>query len=259
MALRTTNLGIALIKTFESLALKAYLCPAGVLTIGYGHTSSAGAPAVVAGMKITEAQANSILSVDIDHFEDEVEAALGPAAAKLTTGQFDACVSLSFNIGIPSFKASTLLKRIKADKFDLVPAEFMKWDKATVKGKKVQEAGLVRRRRAECALWRGDVADAERYMGVKFPPMPQAVEPPPAPPATAKTPIGAGAVVLGVASAIGPAKEAISQAQDAVKQGKDFMDTFAGMAPWTVVLVLCVAVAFFIYQNRAKLIEHEGV
>ena len=64
----TSQAGVDLIKSFEGCELKAYVCPAGVLTIGYGHTG----PDVTPGMKITQAEAERLLKQDLHHFEDEV-------------------------------------------------------------------------------------------------------------------------------------------------------------------------------------------
>ncbi|OYX03979.1 MAG: lysozyme, partial [Rhizobiales bacterium 32-66-8] len=71
--LRTTSAGIAIIKEFEGFRGQAYLCPAGVWTIGYGHTSAAGAPAVVKGQMINRQRAEDILRSDVDRFENAIE------------------------------------------------------------------------------------------------------------------------------------------------------------------------------------------
>ena len=82
--------GIDLIKTFESLALKAYRCPAGVWTIGWGHTRG-----VRAGMQITEERARELLGEDIAEVERDLPAVVH---VDLTQGQWDALVSLGFNL-----------------------------------------------------------------------------------------------------------------------------------------------------------------
>lgn len=171
--MKTAAKGLALIKEFEGLRLSAYLCPANVWTIGYGHTSAAGEPEVRPGMRVTATQAEAMLIRDLGQYERAVSAAV---RKPLTQGQFDACVSLCYNIGIGAFSRSTVVRRINAGRMDEVPAAFMMWTRATVNGKKVELAGLVRRRRAECALWRslppgdetagrGDVAEVEEGGG----------------------------------------------------------------------------------------------
>lgn len=171
--MKTAVKGLALIKEFEGLRLGAYYCAAGVLTIGYGHTSAAGDPEVRPGMRITATQAEAMLIRDLGQYERAVSAAV---KKPLTQGQFDACVSLCYNIGIGAFSRSTVVRRINSGRMDEVPAAFMMWTRATVNGKKIELAGLVRRRRAECALWRslppggetagrGDVAEVEEGGG----------------------------------------------------------------------------------------------
>lgn len=145
--MQTSPKGIHLIKTFEGLRLMAYLCPANVWTIGYGHTTSAGPPVVQPGMTITKVEAEEILRSDLIKYEAGV---LKLVKVPLTQGQFDALVSFAYNCGVGALAKSTLLKRVNAGRFGDVPAELMKWTKAG--GREL--AGLVRRRRAEAALWR---------------------------------------------------------------------------------------------------------
>ena len=145
--MRTSADGLALIKKFEGLRLDAYLCPAGVWTIGYGHTDAAGPPRVVPGLKITASDANDILRRDLRKYELAVDEAV---IVFLLQHQFDALVSLCYNIGPPNFQRSSLVRKLNRGEYDAIPAEFMKWNK--VRGKEV--SGLTRRRRAEAALWR---------------------------------------------------------------------------------------------------------
>jgi GH24 family phage-related lysozyme (muramidase) len=146
--MKTSDAGLKLIMQFEGLRLKAYRCPAGVWTIGYGHTSAAGVPDVRDGMRISAQEAEAILKKDLAGFEAAVA---GLVKKELTQAQFDVLVSFAYNCGVGALKGSTLLKRVNAGAFDAVSAELMKWTKA--KGKELP--GLVRRRRAEAALWRG--------------------------------------------------------------------------------------------------------
>ena len=138
-----------LLKKFEGCKLKAYHCPAGVCTIGYGHTSAAGAPQVVDGMTITQAQAEDILKRDIVKYEVAV---MDLVKVKLTQNQFDVLVDFAYNAGVGNLKSSTMLKKVNAGDFDAVPAELMKW----VKGGGKVLPGLVRRRQAAGAWWSAD-------------------------------------------------------------------------------------------------------
>lgn len=152
--MRTGEKGIALIKKMEGCELEAYKCPAGIWTIGYGHTTAAGEPDVTEGMKITQREAAVILKQDLRKFEDAINRLV---KVELSQSQFDALVSFVFNIGAGAFAKSTLLKKLNAGDYDAVPSELAKWSKA---GKKVLK-GLVARRAAEAALWSEDDQDRD--------------------------------------------------------------------------------------------------
>ena len=152
--MKTSEAGLRLIKEFEGFRSKAYVCPAGVLTIGYGHTSAAGEPSVVRGMEITNGVAHEILRSDLDRFERGVASLV---KVDLDQNQFDVLVSFAFNCGLGNLKKSTLLKRVNAKRFEDVPAELMKWTRG---GGKVLP-GLVRRRRAEAEMWQRLGAESE--------------------------------------------------------------------------------------------------
>lgn len=140
-----------LIKRFEGKRLKAYRCSAGVLTIGYGHTSMAGSPQVTPGMTITAGDAEAIFDRDIERFAARVEAMI---KVPISENQFGACVSLAFNIGVGAFSKSSVLRFLNKKQFNNAADAFALWNKA---GGKVQP-GLVRRRAAEAALFREDDA-----------------------------------------------------------------------------------------------------
>lgn len=129
---------------WEGCRLKAYRCPAGVLTIGYGHTGTD----VKEGMEITAAQAVAMFNADVDKFARSVEASL--EGVQLKQKQFDAVVSLAYNIGLGALKKSTLYRKVKANPDDpTIRAEFMKHVNARVNGVLKPLPGLVKRRRAE--------------------------------------------------------------------------------------------------------------
>lgn len=134
--------GLEIIKEFEGLRLKAYICPAGVLTIGYGSTGSHVKP----GMVITEAQAEELLRSDLRRFED----AVAKAAPDATDNQFSAMVSLAFNIGEGAFAGSTVLRKHLAGDHVGAAEAFKLWNKG---GGQVL-TGLVKRRAAEAQLYR---------------------------------------------------------------------------------------------------------
>lgn len=133
--------GLDLIKQFEGLYLKAYRCPAGVPTIGYGHTAG-----VAMGQAITQQQADDYLRRDVRQFERAVARLV---SVPLTQGQFDALVSFAFNLGEGALAQSTLLRMLNAGDYAGAAAQFDRWNKA---GGRVLP-GLVRRRAAERALF----------------------------------------------------------------------------------------------------------
>jgi len=135
-----------LLQKFEGCKLKAYKCPAGIWTIGYGHTSAAGNPQVTDGSVISQTEAENILAKDLYSFERGV---LACVKVPLSQHQFDVLVDFAYNAGLGALQKSTLLKKVNASDFDAVPAELMTWTKGG--GKELP--GLVRRRQAEIALW----------------------------------------------------------------------------------------------------------
>lgn len=142
--------GLELIKRWEGLRLEAYLCPANVLTIGYGHTSMAGEPRVFQGMTISKAEATKILRKDMVKYEEAVRACV---KVKTTDNQHNAMSSLCMNIGQGGFKNSSVVREINKGNYDAVPGKFALWNKATVNGKKVVLKGLVNRRADEANLF----------------------------------------------------------------------------------------------------------
>lgn len=131
-----------LLRDFEGLRLYAYLCPAGVWTIGYGHTGDDVRP----GMTIKLSEAEALLKADVG----AVEQAITPLVkVQLNTNQFGALVCFAFNIGMGAFARSTLLARLNRGEFAAVPFELRRWSLA----RGVRLPGLVRRRDAEIELW----------------------------------------------------------------------------------------------------------
>jgi lysozyme len=151
--MRTSDEGIALIKREEGMRLDAYRDTGGVWTIGYGHTGAAGEPRPIQGMKISRSEAEAILRRDVAAVERDVTRFV---KVPLTQGQFDALVSFTFNLGAGKLAQSTLLRRINAKRYGDAPAEFMRYRFGRNRqGELVELQGLVRRRRAETAMWRG--------------------------------------------------------------------------------------------------------
>ncbi|HQB09116.1 MAG TPA: lysozyme [bacterium] len=130
-----------LIKEFEGLRLTAYLCPAGVWTIGYGHTKG-----VKRGMKIDQAQADRLLDIDLIDVARSIRQLV---KVNINDNQAQALVSFVFNIGYGAFEKSTLLRKINNRDFLAASLEFRKW----VYAKGIKLPGLVRRRSVEKDLF----------------------------------------------------------------------------------------------------------
>jgi lysozyme len=233
--------GLKLIMQFEGLRLKAYRCPAGVWTIGYGHTSAAGAPEVRDGMRISAQEAQAILKRDLTGFETAVA---GLVKKNLTQAQFDVLVSFAYNCGVGALKASTLLKRVNAGAFDAVPAELMKWTKA--KGKELP--GLVRRRRAEAALWRELPKAVDAQQARTAPDLPQ----PPKP--ITKSREANAAILAGSAGIVA----AVTEAMPVIREGVGIMPVLAeslGRPAFIAALITVVAALAIWFWRRQRLLE----
>ena len=139
--MKTSQRGLDLIKRFEGLRLSAYWCPAGVKTIGYGHTRG-----VTMGMRITKPQANEFLLDDVALAERDIDELV---KVPLSQNQFDALVDFVFNLGAEEFAESTLLKKLNARDYAGAANEFSKW----VYSDHVKLPGLVKRRAAERELF----------------------------------------------------------------------------------------------------------
>ena len=140
--MKVTNEGINLIKKYEGLRLEAYLCPAGVWTIGYGHTKG-----VKKGQVITQLEADNLLKEDLSSFEKGVTNLI---KSNINQNQFSALVSFAFNLGLSNLKSSTLLNKVNSNPNDrTIVDEFIRWIYAG--GKQLE--GLKRRRQAEAYLY----------------------------------------------------------------------------------------------------------
>ena len=133
--------------------MTAYLCPAGVWTIGWGHTEG-----VHPWKTISEAVADELLEEDVTNVEDDLAAAL-PIGMVLTQGQWDALVSLSFNLAggaraLPR-RAPKLWAHLCAGEMPQAAHEFLDLDHALVNGESVELPGLKARREAEAAMFMG--------------------------------------------------------------------------------------------------------
>jgi lysozyme len=143
-----------LIKRWEGCELEAYRDVAGVWTIGWGHTTMAGPPTVMGGLKIAQARADEILDSDVNKVAEKIKPLI---KVPVNDNQFGACLSLAFNVGedidldtkAEGFGDSTLLRKLNAGDYEGAAGEFKKWVFAG--GKKSK--GLANRRAAEEVLF----------------------------------------------------------------------------------------------------------
>lgn len=203
--MKTSETGLAIVKAFEGCLKKRpdgkfvpYVCPAGVLTIGWGHTNHH-EPRFTRDTVWTQQQCDDALRNVMVTFERHV---LKHAKVPLAQHEFDALVSWSYNTGGPA--TASLWKALNAGNKAAIPGKLMAWNKA---GGKVL-SGLTRRRQAEAALFAGRESEALKHAGVNKMrplPMPQKVDTPVTAPAR-KT--GTGAIVVGGGAAAKKAHDA---------------------------------------------------
>ena len=134
--------GVDLICGFEGKRLTAYDDGVGVWTIGFGTTVYPNGIKVMKGDTCTEAQAKTYMAHDLKKFEATVNKAV---TVQLNQNQFDALVSLTYNIGTNAFSKSTLVKKLNANDIRGAADQFDVWVNAG--GKRMQ--GLVNRRAKE--------------------------------------------------------------------------------------------------------------
>lgn len=236
----TSDAGIALIKRFEGKSLKAYQCPAGIWTIGYGHTSAAGAPEVKPAMLITEREADAILRNDLHKVEAQVAKLV---KVELSREQFSALVSFAYNVGAGAFASSSVLKAVNSRRFDLVPSRLALWNKAN--GKVLP--GLTKRRAAEAALFASSsefsVEDAQPNNGKVSPSRGKPV-------LASTTNIAAGGMAIaGVTSTISQVTYDLNNVKEAI--GPNVFAIALGS-------LLVLGAAYIIYERYNKS-KYEGV
>ena len=150
--MRISDRGLQAVVAFEGLKLEAYRCPAGVWTIGVGHTGTVDGEPVGRGMRITDAKAMELLREDVASVERYLSRQ--PFAKILSQGMFDALVSFIFNVGTGAFETSTMRRKLCVGAPpEEVAEEFKRWVYGTVDGKKVRLTGLVKRRERECEMF----------------------------------------------------------------------------------------------------------
>lgn len=169
---RISPRGIAVIKKWEGLYVKAYKDPVGVWTIGYGSITNPELGITVApGMRIDEATALDYMAREIVQFEGRLSKLL---KVPLTQGQWDTLGAWGYNVGIGNVSQSTLLNVLNQGKYKAVPAQLQRWTMGRSRdtGQWIKLRGLVNRRNDEIKLWNdeaiSDVQDVG-YVPVRVP------------------------------------------------------------------------------------------
>lgn len=236
----------ALLKPFEGCKLTAYRCPANICTIGYGHTSAAGQPSVMDGMKITQKQAEDILRRDLVKYETYVH---DMVQQPLTQHQFDVLVDFVYNEGPKNLQTSTMLKKINAGQFDAVPAELMKFTKGG--GKTLP--GLVRRRHAEGVWWMASepaVASAPNEEPTADEHEQRTAADPVETPTMANSKQGNAALLTAGLGGLGAAKEVAAQAQDASDTANQVVGLFSNTNFLIMSAIIALAAAIWFFRKK---------
>lgn len=146
--MKTSEKGLQFIRREEGERLTAYADIIGVWTIGVGHTGVVDGKPVAKGMVISANKSRELLSADLLKFESAITRLV---KVPLKQYEFDALVSLVFNIGETNFARSTLLKKLNTNDFEGAAEQFLAWKNAG--GRPVQ--GLLNRRKREKDMFNG--------------------------------------------------------------------------------------------------------
>lgn len=142
---------LEIIKKWEGFKLDAYIDPVGIPTIGYGTIRYPDGQKVKLGDKISEAEAEAFLKFEVDGTVESLNEIL--KEIKVSQNQFDAIVSLCYNIGVGAFKSSSVLRFLKEGDYKKAGESIDLWNKGTVNGVKTVLPGLVKRRKDERDLF----------------------------------------------------------------------------------------------------------
>lgn len=220
-AVKISDRGIKFIEDFESYRGEAYLCPAGVWTIGFGSTEN-----VKEGDTLTLAQARDRLRGELVKYESAV---LSSTNGKVTQCQLDALTSFCFNVGIGGMKGSTVIKCHNRQDFQAAARAFAMWNK--VKGKPL--AGLTRRRAAEAAVYLSEDVVEE---------MPQRVD--------AEAPMSASGI--NKAGIIAGGTAAVATVSETLRTVTDVKSSVDGLGDWLIPILLIVticAVGYIVWER----------
>ena len=242
MTMKTSPDGIRRIHSSEGLRLTAYLCPAGIPSLGYGTT--AGVTHADVGVRtITKAEAERLAGLDMA----KIDAAINRlCTVQPTQAQHDALASLIYNIGIGAFEKSTVLKAHNRGDFAAAGRAFGLFNKARKNGVLVVMPGLTRRRASEAALYLSDLPTATPYQAQALEAMPQAVQPESK---MTASPINRASVIAGVSAVAAGATE-MTNAVNAIKAGAASLGDWFVPALMLAVLAACIFIVWQRLQQR---------
>jgi lysozyme len=244
--MKLSQAGIDFVKSFEGYHRRlpngdcvAYLCPANVVTIGYGCTEG-----IKRGMVWTHAQALQALENELSKFEAAVNRLV---TVEINQNEFDALVSFAYNCGEGALARSSILKQLNAGNREAAARGFALWNRG---GGRVLP-GLVRRRRDEAAMFLRPVEKSPE------PDMPQAVDPPPAKPEGSRI---LAAASSGETVAVGAGLGGIGLSfADALGYGGQILPLVKSYGLEAFILVLlCLAAGFAIVKHFRKQDHVEG-
>lgn len=249
--MRVNQKGLELIKEYEGFRSKAYKCPAGIWTVGYGHTSAAGEPKVGPLTSVSREEGEAILRHDLLAFERAVASAV---KVPLTSNQFSALVSFCYNVGPTAFRASSVLKAVNAQQWGEVPRRLALWNKA---GGKVLP-GLVRRRAAEAALFMepDKVSPAKEIKDEQIESRETPDVPRGKPAIKSTTNWAAGAA--GAAGSVAVVADLTTGAARTAENAQTIGEVLGAYWPWVLLVLILFAAGWIIYQRALKS-KDEGV
>jgi len=234
--MRVSPEGRDLVASFEGLSLTAYLCPAGVPTIGYGRTQG-----VQLGQVVTKAEADAMLDEDLLTWAEGVEAKLKAPASQ---HELDAMVSLAFNIGLGGFGTSSVLRFHNAGDTAAAARAFALWNKATVGGQLQALPGLTARRAREAAWYL--TPDVPAVKG-----MPQAIEPPPSA-ASSKTVIAGSVAVASGAATVADQADQVSNTVTSITTAATSMHDLLKLGALGLSIIALCAVGYMLWRYIQK-------
>jgi len=231
---------IDFIKAHEGWRSRAYICPAGKLTIGWGHTG----PDVHKGWVIPKVKGEELLAADLQDAARKLRACAGAVIDELTDNQYAALLSFVLNLGAVS--SWTIWKVLKARAFEQVPVQLIRFVYGTdpKTGKKVKMSGLVTRRAEEVKLWSTD----EPGSVDESPPSSttRAIETPPTP---MEKPLPTSkSFVASCAAAVATAPVAVKAVSDAVEPYADKSPALGQVVATLAIIGAALAVAALVFQ-----------